>query len=52
MNKVSKALRIARKAGGGAVAPFAGYIHGTTGGRTDNKPIDVASGLTSCRLTF
>lgn len=42
--KVSKALRIARKAGGGAVAPFAGYIHGTTGGRTDNKPIDVESG--------
>lgn len=24
--------------------PFAGYIHGDTGGRTDNKPIDVAEG--------
>lgn len=24
--------------------PFAGYIHGSTGGRTDNKPIDVAEG--------
>lgn len=34
--------RRAKKANGGPV--FAGYIHGTTGGRTDNKPIDVASG--------
>lgn len=41
---IQKSLRIARKAGGGAVVPFSGYIHGTTGGRTDNKPIDVASG--------
>jgi len=24
--------------------PFSGYIHGDTGGRTDNKPIDVAEG--------
>ncbi len=24
--------------------PFAGYIHGDSGGRTDNKPIDVAEG--------
>lgn len=24
--------------------PFAGYIHGETGGRTDNKPIDVEEG--------
>lgn len=44
MTKISRALRIARKANGGAVAPFSGYIHGTTGGRTDNKPIDVESG--------
>jgi hypothetical protein len=44
MRKIAKALRIARKANGGAVAPFSGYIHGTTGGRTDNKPIDVESG--------
>jgi hypothetical protein len=44
MSKIKNALRVARKANGGAVAPFAGYIHGTTGGRTDNKPIDVAEG--------
>lgn len=25
-------------------SPFAGYIHGATGGRTDNRPIDVAEG--------
>lgn len=39
---IQSALRVARKANGGGV--FSGYIHGTTGGRTDNKPIDVASG--------
>src|ERR1700748_127954 len=41
-DKVKKALRIVRKANGGGV--FSGYIHGTTGGRTDNKPIDGGSG--------
>lgn len=41
MKKKSMALRIA-KAGGGGV--FSGYIPGTTGGRTDNKPINVESG--------
>lgn len=25
-------------------SPFTGYIHGATGGRTDNKPIEVAEG--------
>jgi hypothetical protein len=41
---VGKAVKIARarKANGGGV--FAGYIHGNTGGRTDNKDIDVGSG--------
>lgn len=39
---VAAALRVARKAGGGGV--FSGYIPGTTGGRTDNKPINVESG--------
>jgi hypothetical protein len=42
MQSIAKALRIARKAGGGGV--FSGYIHGATGGRTDNRPIDVESG--------
>lgn len=41
-SKISKALRVARKANGGGV--FSGYIHGDTGGRTDNRPIDVESG--------
>lgn len=41
-DNVMKAVRIARKAGGGGV--FSGYIHGTTGGRTDNKEINVPSG--------
>src|SRR6185437_11984328 len=39
---VVAALRVARKAGGGGVC--CGYIPGTTGGRTDNKPINVESG--------
>lgn len=39
---VRRSLNIARKADGGAV--FSGYIPGTTGGRTDNKPITVAEG--------
>lgn len=39
--RVKKALYIA-KASGGPV--FSGYIHGTTGGRTDNKPIAVKDG--------
>lgn len=34
--------RRAKKANGGGV--FSGYIHGTTGGRTDNKDISVQSG--------
>lgn len=41
---IERSLRIVRKANGGAVAPFSGYIPGTTGGRTDNKPISVAEG--------
>lgn len=41
MKKKSIALRMA-KAGGGGV--FSGYIPGTTGGRTDNKPISVSDG--------
>lgn len=41
MKKKLAALRVA-KAGGGGV--FSGYIPGTTGGRTDNKPINVESG--------
>jgi hypothetical protein len=41
MKKKSNALRIAKAEGGGV---FAGYIPGTTGGRTDNKPISVADG--------
>ncbi|QPF88440.1 hypothetical protein IC762_12355 [Bradyrhizobium genosp. L] len=40
--RIKSALRIARKADGGSV--YSGYIHGNTGGRTDNKDIDVASG--------
>ena len=39
---IAIALNVARKAGGGGV--FSGYIPGTTGGRTDNKPINVESG--------
>jgi hypothetical protein len=39
--KVSKALRMRKAAGGGV---FSGYIHGNTGGRTDNKEINVPSG--------
>lgn len=39
--KVGLALRIAKADGGGV---FSGYIPGTTGGRTDNKPISVADG--------
>jgi hypothetical protein len=45
---VAAALRVAdqakraRKADGGGV--FSGYIHGATGGRTDNKDIDVGAG--------
>lgn len=39
---VAAAMRMARKADGGGV--FSGYIPGTTGGRTDNKPISVADG--------
>ncbi|WP_201449817.1 hypothetical protein [Bradyrhizobium sp. Ai1a-2] len=38
---VEKALRVAKAAGGGV---FSGYIHGTTGGRTDNTDINVGSG--------
>jgi hypothetical protein len=39
---ISKAIGIVRKASGGGV--FTGYIPGTTGGRTDNKNINVGSG--------
>lgn len=42
MKKKSIALRMAHKADGGGV--FSGYIPGTTGGRTDNKPISVSDG--------
>lgn len=38
---IKKSLRIAKADGGGV---FSGYIPGTTGGRTDNKPINVESG--------
>lgn len=44
---IAIALNMARrtkKANGGTVNGFSGYIHGATGGRTDNKPIDVPSG--------
>ncbi len=41
MKKTAAALRICKANGGGA---FSGYIHGATGGRTDNKDISVESG--------
>ena len=41
MRKTANALRICKANGGGA---FSGYIHGDTGGRTDNKDISVESG--------
>jgi hypothetical protein len=41
MKKTATALRICKANGGGA---FSGYIHGATGGRTDNKDISVENG--------
>ena len=41
MSKIKKSLRAAKADGGGV---FSGYIPGTTGGRTDNKPISVKDG--------